>query len=44
MRVLRPGIRKGDKVNRNSMLMKPNQKGGTIRAAPKGYDIQCVPP
>lgn len=27
MRVLRPGIRKGDKVNRNSMLMKPNQKG-----------------
>ena len=44
MRVLRPGIRKGDKVNRNSMLMKPNQKGGTICAAPKGYDIQCVPP
>ena len=42
--MLCPGIRKGNKVNRNSVLMKPNQKGGTVCAAPKGYNIQFVPP
>ena len=40
VRMLRPGIRKSDKVNGNPMLMKPNQKGGTVRAAPKRYNIQ----
>ena len=40
MWMLRPGVRKGDEVNGNLMLMKPNQKGGTVRAAPKGYNIQ----
>ena len=40
--MLRPGIRKSDKVNGNPMLMKPNQKGGTVRAAPKGYNIQFL--
>lgn len=38
--MFRPGIRKGDKVNGNPVLMKPNQKGGTVRAAPKRYNIQ----
>ena len=38
--LLRPGVRKGDEVNGNPMLMKPNQKGGTVRAAPKRYNIQ----
>ena len=40
MWMLRPGVRKGDEVNGNPMLMKPNQKGGTVCAAPKGYNIQ----
>ena len=44
VRLLRPGIRKGDKVNGDAVLMKPNQKGGTVRAAPKRDNIQCVPP
>ena len=45
MWMLRPGVRKGDEVNGNPMLMKPNQKGGTVRAAPKRYNIQFfIPP
>lgn len=38
--VFRPGVRKGDEVNGDSTLLKPNQKGGTVRAAPKGYNVQ----
>lgn len=34
------GIGKCNQVNGNPVLMKPNQKGGTVRAAPKGYNIQ----
>ena len=40
MWMLRPGVRKGDEVNGNPVLMKPNQKSGTVRAAPKRYNIQ----
>ena len=32
--VFRSGIGKCNQVNGNPVLMKPNQKGGTVRAAP----------
>ena len=38
--VFRSGIGKCNQVNGNPVLMKPNQKGGTVRAAPKRYKIQ----
>lgn len=38
--VFRAGIGKCNQVNGDSMPVKPNQKGGTVRAAPKGYNIQ----
>ena len=38
--LFRPCVRKSDEVNGNPVLMKPNQKGGTVRAAPKRYNIQ----
>ena len=42
MGVFRSGIGKCNQVNGNPVLMKPNQKGGTVRAAPKGYNIQFL--
>lgn len=40
VRLFRASIGKCNQVNGNPMLMKPNQKSGTVRAAPKRYNIQ----
>ena len=42
MGMLTARIRKQDQVNRNTVLVQPNEKGGAVRAAAIGNNIDML--